>query len=89
MTSPSDDADALERLADVLNAWDETATPPAAPAHILPAPGAARCTIGEALLRPAHRALRDAVGQTAAEYLLGLPARRAAGCPPARPSPPS
>ena len=74
MTSPSDDADALERLADVLNAWDETATLPAAPAHILPAPGAARCTIGEALLRPAHTVpLRDAVGQTAAEYLWAYP----------------
>ena len=51
MTSPCDDADALERLADVLHAWDKTAAPPAAPRHILPAPGAARCTIAEALLR--------------------------------------
>lgn len=38
MTSPCDDADALERLADVLYVWDKTAAPPAAPRHILPAP---------------------------------------------------
>ena len=74
MTSPCDDADALERLADVLHAWDKTAAPPAAPRHILPAPGAARCTIAEALLRPARAVrMRDAVGETAAEYLWAYP----------------
>lgn len=74
MTSPCDDADALERLADVLYAWDKTAAPPAAPRHILPAPGAARCTIAEALLRPARAVrMRDAVGETAAEYLWAYP----------------
>ena len=66
--------DALERLADVLHAWDKTAAPPAAPRHILPAPGAARCTIAEALLRPARAVrMRDAVGETAAEYLWAYP----------------
>lgn len=74
MTSPCDDADALERLADVLHAWDKTAALPAAPRHILPAPGAARCTIAEALLRPARTVrMRDAVGETAAEYLWAYP----------------
>ena len=74
MTSPCDDADALERLADVLHAWDKTAAPPAAPRHILPAPGAARCTIAEALLRPARAVrMRDAVGEIAAEYLWAYP----------------
>ena len=74
MTSPCDDADALERLADVLHAWDKTAAPPAALRHILPAPGAARCTIAEALLRPARAVrMRDAVGETAAEYLWAYP----------------
>ena len=69
-----DDDDALERLADVLHAWDKTAAPPAAPRHILPAPGAARCTIAEALLRPARAVrMRDAVGETAAEYLWAYP----------------
>ena len=64
MTSPCDDADALERLAGVLHAWDKTAAPPAAPRHILPAPGAARCTIAEALLRPARAVrMRDAWGR--------------------------
>ena len=63
-----------ERLADVLHAWDKTAVPPAAPRHILPAPGAARCTIAEALLRPARAVrMRDAVGETAAEYLWAYP----------------
>ncbi len=48
--------------------------PPAAPRHILPAPGAARCTIAEALLRPARAVrMRDAVGETAAEYLWAYP----------------
>lgn len=37
MTSPCDDADALERLADVLHAWDKTVAPPAAAAPV-PAP---------------------------------------------------
>ena len=74
MTSPCDDADALERLADLLHARDKTAAPPAAARHILPAPGAARCTIAEALLRPARAVrMRDAVGETAAEYLWAYP----------------
>ena len=74
MTSPCDDADARERLADVLHAGDKTAAPPAAPRHILPAPGAARCTIAEALLRPARAVrMRDAVGESAAEYLWAYP----------------
>ena len=74
MTSPCDDADALERLADILRAWDKTATAPAAPRHILPTPGAARCTIAEALLRPARVVqMKDAIGGTSAEYLWAYP----------------
>ena len=38
------------------------------------APGAARCTIAEALLRPARAVrMRDTVGETAAEYLWAYP----------------
>ena len=74
MTSPCDDADALERLADVLRAWDKTSAAPATPRHILPAPGAAHCTIAEVLLRPARVVeLKNAVGETAAEYLWAYP----------------
>ena len=51
MTSPCDEENALDRLAAVLHAWEEQAVPPAPAAHILPPPGAARCTIAEALLR--------------------------------------
>lgn len=74
MTSPCDAEDALDRLADVLAAWDKTAAPPAAAPHILPAPGAVRCTIGAALLRPSRIVpMQSAVGQTAAEYLWAYP----------------
>ena len=58
----------------MLHAWDEQAVPPAPAAHILPPPGAARCTIAEALLRPAHTVpLADAAGETAAEYIWAYP----------------
>ena len=74
MTSPCDEENALDRLAVVLHAWDEQAGPPAPAAHILPPPGAARCTITEALLRPAHTVpLADAAGETAAEYIWAYP----------------
>ena len=74
MTSPCDAEDALDRLADVLAAWDKTTAPPAAAPHILPAPGAVRCTIGAALLRPSRIVpMQSAVGQTAAEYLWAYP----------------
>lgn len=74
MTSPCDAEDALDRLAEVLAAWDKTAAPPAAAPHILPAPGAVRCTIGAALLRPSRIVpMQSAVGQTAAEYLWAYP----------------
>ncbi len=73
MTSPCDDADALERLADVLAAWDKTTAPPPA-GHTLPAPGAARCTIAAALLRPARTVpLAEAVGAAAGEYIWAYP----------------
>lgn len=74
MTSPCDADDALERLVAVLYAWDKTAPPPAPAGQILPAPGAAQCTIAEAQLRPAHTVpLRDACGETAAEYIWAYP----------------
>ena len=74
MTSPCDAEDALDRLAEGLAAWDKTAAPPAAAPHILPAPGAVRCTIGAALLRPSRIVpMQSAVGQTAAEYLWAYP----------------
>ena len=74
MTSPCDEENALDRLAAVLHAWEEQAVPPAPAAHILPPPGAARCTIAEALLRPAHTVpLADAAGETAAEYIWAYP----------------
>ena len=74
MTSPCDNADALERLADVLAAWDKTAAPPAPAGHTLPAPGAARCTIAAALLRPARTVpLAEAVGAAAGEYIWAYP----------------
>lgn len=73
MTSPCDDEDALDRLAEVLHRWDSrnTAVPPAG---LLPAPGKAACTIAEALQRPARQvAMADACGETAAEYLWAYP----------------
>ena len=73
MTSPCDDADALERLADVLHAWDKTAAPPAAPRAYSARPGAARCTIAEALLPRAGRKDAGCGGETAAEYLWAYP----------------
>ena len=74
MTSPCDEENALDRLAAVLHAWEEQAVPPAPAAHILPPLGAARCTIAEALLRPAHTVpLADAAGETAAEYIWAYP----------------
>ena len=74
MTSPCDDEDALDRLAAVLHDWDKTAPAPAPAGQLLPTPGAARCTIADAQLRPAHTVpLRAAVGQTAAEYIWAYP----------------
>lgn len=74
MTSPCDDADALERLADVLHAWDKTAAPPAAPRHILPAPGRGPLHDCRGAAAPARAVrMRDAVGETAAEYLWAYP----------------
>ena len=78
MTSPCDDDDALERLADVLHAWDKTAAPPAAPRHILPAPGAVHDCRGAA----APRAGRKDAGRGGGDrrgVSLGLSPRRAAG----------
>ena len=73
MTSPCDNAYALDRLADVLHAWDEQ-NAPTPPAHLLPAPGNAAYTIAEALLRPAREVLlADACGETAAEYIWAYP----------------
>lgn len=74
MTSPCDEEAALDRLAEVLRAWDAQAAPPAPAGQLLPPPGAARCTIAEALLRPARTVpLADAAGKTAAEYLWAYP----------------
>ena len=73
MTSPCDDGDALDRLADWLGERDAAAPPPRAGA-LLPAPGPARCTIAEALDRPAATMpLAEAVGETAAEYVWAYP----------------
>ena len=73
MTSPCDDGDALDRLADWLGERDAAAPPPRAGA-LLPAPGPARCTIAEALDRPAATMpLAEAVGKTAAEYVWAYP----------------
>ena len=75
MTSPCDEEDALDRLAEVLRRWDRTHTAPTAPAaSLLPRPGAAQCTIGEALLRPSRVvAEKEAEGCTAAEYVWAYP----------------
>lgn len=74
MTSPCDDETALDALADALGRWDETAPPAPAAGALLPPPGAARCTIAEALERPACvRRLADAAGATAAEYVWAYP----------------
>ncbi len=77
MTSPCDNTHALDRLAEVLHAWDDSARiAPAPAAHLLPAPGNAACTIAEALLRPARQIpvpLADAAGETAAEYIWAYP----------------
>ena len=74
MTSPCDEETALDRLAEALTRWDASA--PAAPAAgaVLPPPGPARCTIAEALGRPAcRRPLDEAVGAVAAEYVWAYP----------------
>lgn len=75
MTSPCDNAYALDRLAEALHVLDfQTVHTPTPPAYILPAPGTARCTIAEALLRPAREVpMTDACGQTAAEYIWAYP----------------
>ena len=74
MTSPCDDETALDRLAEVLARRDEAAPPVPRAGALLPAPGPARCTIAEALLRPACVCpLGDAVGKTAAEYVWAYP----------------
>lgn len=74
MTSPCDDEDALDRLADFLTRRDQDAPPVPRAGALLPAPGPARCTIAEALLRPACvRPLTDALGAVAAEYVWAYP----------------
>lgn len=74
MTSPCDDEDALDRLADFLTRRDQDAPPVPRAGALLPAPGPARCTIVEALLRPACvRPLVDALGAVAAEYVWAYP----------------
>lgn len=74
MTSPCDDEDALDRLADFLTRRDQDAPPVPRAGALLPAPGPARCTIAEALLRPACvRPLADALGAVAAEYVWAYP----------------
>ena len=78
MTSPCDNTHALDRLAEVLHHWDDSPSriAPAPPAHLLPAPGNATCTIAEALLRPARQipmTMADACGETAAEYIWAYP----------------
>ena len=78
MTSPCDNTHALDRLAEVLHYWDDSPSriAPAPPAHLLPAPGNATCTIAEALLRPARQipmTMADACGETAAEYIWAYP----------------
>ena len=74
MTSPCDDGDALDRLADWLGERDAAAPPPPRAGALLPAPGPARCTIAEALDRPAATIpLAEAVGETAAEYVWAYP----------------
>ena len=78
MTSPCDNTHALDRLAEVLHHWDDSPSriSPAPPAHLLPAPGNATCTIAEALLRPARQipmTMADACGETAAEYIWAYP----------------
>ena len=74
MTSPCDAEDTLDRLADVLAARDAAAPPHPAAGALLPPPGAAQCTLAEALLRPARTLpLVQAVGHTAAEYVWAYP----------------
>lgn len=74
MTSPCDDGDALDRLAAWLGERDAAAPPPPRAGALLPAPGPARCTIAEALDRPAATMpLAEAVGRTAAEYVWAYP----------------
>ena len=74
MTSPCDDEDALDRLAEVLTRWDAGATAAPAAGALLPPPGPARCTIADALRRPAClRPLAEAVGAVAAEYVWAYP----------------
>ena len=74
MTSPCDDEDALDRLADFLTRRDQDAPSVPRAGALLPAPGPARCTIAEALLRPACvRPLADALGAVAAEYVWAYP----------------
>ena len=78
MTSPCDNAHALDRLAEVLHALDfhPGHSAPTPPAHLLPAPGNAACTIAEALLCPARQVpmtLADACGKTAVEYIWAYP----------------
>ncbi len=79
MTSPCDDADALERLADVLHAWDKTAAPPAAPRHILPAPARPAARLPRRCCAPRGRKDAGRGGGDRRRVSLGLSPRRAAG----------
>lgn len=75
MTSPCDEEDALDRLAADLWALERSGLPlPAPGAALLPAPGAARRTIADALLLPAcPLPAARAAGRTAAEYVWAYP----------------
>lgn len=74
MTSPCDEETALDRLARVLEHRDRTEPPVPRAGALLPPPGPARCTIAEALGRPAALCpLEQAVGRTAAEYVWAYP----------------
>lgn len=74
MTSPCDAEDTLDRLADVLLAYDSAAPAPPPPPCPLPAPGTARLSIADALEQPAAALpLAEAAGRTAAEYVWAYP----------------
>ncbi len=75
MTSLCDDPEALDRFARVLLAVDQTL--PAVPMRtvpLLPEPGEAVCTIGQAVLRPAVCVpAEESAGRVSAEYIWAYP----------------